>query len=199
MRIVVLASGGIDSSLMMARFLKEGHDVFPLHINYKQLAETREWEACQKVCEKLSLIPHKMDIQGFGELPSGLTDSEFDVHDDAFLPTRNLIFLVLGSAYAYTKGSDVIAIGLVANPIFPDQKKDFIEKTETCVSSALGREIHILTPLIDLEKKDVLNLAKEFDLLNLTYYCHSGTDPPCGKCISCKERQSAEQILAGSG
>lgn len=195
MKIVVLASGGIDSALMMAKFIQEGHDVYPLHINYNQLAETKEWEACQKVCEKLSLIPHKMDIQGFGELPSGLTDSEFDVFEDAFLPTRNLTFLVLGSAYAYTKDSDVVSIGLVANPIFPDQKKEFIEKTEACVSASLNRDVHILTPLIDLEKIDVLKMAKEFDLLDITYYCHSGTVPPCGKCISCKERKSAENIL----
>jgi len=194
MKIVVLASGGIDSALMIGRFLKEGHDVYPLHINYNQLAESLEWEACQKVCEKFSLIPHKMDIPGFGQLPSGLTDKEFDVYEDAFLPTRNLTFLVLGSAYAYTKDSDVIAIGLVSNPIFPDQKKVFIEKTEVCISSALDRKIHILTPLIDLNKKDVLKLAKEFGLADITYYCHSGTKPPCGRCISCKERIAAEQL-----
>lgn len=195
MKIVVLASGGIDSALMMARFLKEGHDVYPLHINYKQLAEKHEWESCQKVCEKLSIIPHKMDIQGFGELPSGLTNSEFDVYHDAFLPTRNLTFLVLGSAYGYTKDADVVAIGLVANPIFPDQTKEFIEKTEACISSSLERKIHILAPLIDLNKREVLKLAKKYDLLNITYYCHSGTDTPCGKCISCEERKSAEQML----
>ena len=90
----------------------------------------------------------------------------------------------------------VVAIGLLVNHTFPDQTKDFVEKAEISISTALGNKTHILTPLIDLDKRDVLKLAKEYDLEPITYYCHSGTDVPCGKCISCRERKSAEKALS---
>lgn len=195
MRVVVLASGGIDSALMMYLFKKEGHEVLPLHIDYNQLAESHEWESCKALCNFFSLEPFKMDIPGFGKLPSGLTNNNLDVYKDAFLPTRNLTFITLASAYAYTKSSDAVAIGLLTNPIFPDQTKDFIQKAQTSISESLGKPIRILTPLIDLDKRDVLRLAAEYHIPKVTYFCHSGTDIPCGKCVSCRERFTAESAL----
>jgi 7-cyano-7-deazaguanine synthase len=194
-KIVVLASGGIDSSLIMNTFKNDGHEVLPLYINYGQLAKEKEWSALSKVCDILSLTPFKMDIEGFGKLPSGLTNPSLDIHKDAFLPTRNLTLITLGSAYAYSKESSVVSIGLLANPIFPDQTRDFVDKAEISISAALGKQITILTPLIGLDKRDVLRLAAKYGLPNVTYYCHSGNDLPCGKCISCLERLAAERAL----
>ena len=195
MRIVVLASGGIDSALMISMFRKDEHEILPLHINYGHLAEEKEWECCKKICESHSLEPFRMDITGFGKLPSGLTDKTLDIYEKAFLPTRNLTFITLGAAYAYSKSCDVVAIGLLSNPIFPDQTKDFIEKAQISISTALGKPLHILSPLIDLDKRDVLRLAEEFGLSRITYYCHAGGETPCGKCISCRERIAAEKSM----
>jgi 7-cyano-7-deazaguanine synthase len=195
MKIIVLASGGIDSSLIMYLFQKEGYQVLPLYINYGQLAEKKEWEALIRVCNHLKLQPFKMDITGFGKLPSGLTNPSLDIYNDAFLPTRNLTFVTLGSAYAYSVDSNLIAIGLLSNPIFPDQSKEFIEKAQISISTSLGREMKILTPFIDLDKRDILRLAKKHNLPSVTYYCHSGSEIPCGVCISCRERIAAEDSL----
>lgn len=195
MKIVVLASGGIDSTLMMYLFKKEGHEVFPIHINYGHLAEEKEWNALVKVCEYLSLKPFRMDVTGLGKLSSGLTDPTVDIYNDAFLPTRNLTFVTLGSAYAYSINADIVAIGLLSKPIFPDQSKDFIERAQVSISTALGRKIEILAPLIELDKREILKLAEKYDLPKFTYYCHAGKEQPCGVCISCKERIEAEIAL----
>jgi len=195
MKVVVLSSGGIDSSLMIYLFKEQGYEVLPLHINYGQLAEEKEWDACRKICETFSVEPFKMDVQGFGKLPSGLTDKNVDIYKDAFLPTRNLIFVTLGAGYAYSKGSFMVAIGLLKPPLFPDQTKTFIEKAEISISEALGTKIQILAPLIDLDKRDILRLAEEYKIPKITYYCHAGTSTPCGKCVSCKERIAAEKAL----
>jgi 7-cyano-7-deazaguanine synthase len=196
MKIVILASGGIDSSLLMHMLKKEGNEILPLHIDYGQLAEAKEWNSCVKMCEHLSLIPVRMDISGFGQtVNSGLTNASLDIYADAFLPTRNLTFLTMGAAYAFSKGANIVAIGLLANPIFPDQNKNFIAKAQESISVALGKNIQILTPFIDLDKRDILNLAAKHQLPSLTYYCHSGADIPCGKCISCRERIAAEEAL----
>jgi 7-cyano-7-deazaguanine synthase len=198
MRTVVLASGGLDSSLTLLLLKKKNYALFPLFINYGQLAVEAEWKACQKICEFLELKPARMNIQGYGELvPSGLTNRECEIEKEAFLPARNLLFLALGAAYGYKKAANVVSISLLANPIFPDQTTAFIQEAQETISKALGISITILAPLISLDKADVLMLSRKHNLpIEYTYYCHSGALTPCGQCISCKERIAAEKSLA---
>jgi len=198
LKIVVMASGGLDSSLLMLMLKKEGHDLFPVHVDYGHLAEDREWFACQNVCRYLAVKePVRIDLSGIRLIPSGLTNSALDIEKDAFLPTRNLLFIVIGAAYAYTVSSQTVAAGILANPIFPDQTPEFVKAAETCISVALGRRISVLTPFISLDKRDILRLAQKHGLpLDITYFCHMGKAKPCGVCISCKERIAAENSLS---
>ena len=200
MRVVVLSSGGVDSSVMLQLLKKKNFRLFPLFIDYGQIAANAEWEACQKVCQYLDLEPDRMDVSGFGDLiPSGLTNRKLDIEREAFVPTRNLLFLTLGAAYGYGKSAYVIAIGLLSNPIFPDQTKEFVKDTQKAISKALGIDVTILAPLISLNKFDTLQLARKHGLpIEYTYSCHMGNREPCGRCISCKERIAAEKGLIGS-
>lgn len=200
MRAVVLSSGGVDSSVILQLLKKKGHLTFPLFIDYGQLAAEAEWKACQEICHYLELKPERLGIQGFGELiPSGLINRSLDIEEKAFVPTRNLMFLTLGAAYGFTRSAYVVAIGLLSNPIFPDQTKEFIQIAQKAIGSALGVDVSILAPLITLNKYDTLMLARKHKLpLSLTYSCHAGTEKPCGCCISCKERIAAEKGLKQS-
>jgi len=196
LRIVALSSGGVDSSVMI-QLLKRENDtrLFPLFVDYGQLAAHAEWEACQRVCQHFNLKPDRIDVHGFGHLiPSGLTDRNLDIEKEAFLPARNLLFLTLGAAYGYAKSAHTIAIGLISNPIFPDQTIGFVKEAQRTISMALGVEVAILAPLISLDKVDSLRLARKNRLpLEFTYSCHSGNKTPCGQCVSCKERIAAEK------
>ena len=198
MKIVPLTSGGVDSFVMILLLKKEGHELFPLFIDYGQLAREKEWMACQNICHFLGLEPYRIDISGFGRsIPSGITNNELDVEKNAFLPTRNLLFLVLGAAYGYTKSANIVAIGLLSNPIFPDQTRDFIQAAQKSITMSLGTNTVVLAPLTSLDKRDTLRLARKYGLpLNLTSSCHLGGEKPCGRCISCKERIAAEKSLA---
>lgn len=200
MRVIALSSGGIDSSVMIQLLKKENCRVYPLFIDYGQLAANAEWEACQKICKYLDLKPSRMDISGFGRLiPSGLTNHNLDIEKNAFLPARNLLLLSVGAAYGYFKSAYVVAIGLLSNPIFPDQTVEFVQGAQRAISKALGVGISILTPLISLDKCDILLLARKYGLpLGATYSCYSGNKEPCGHCSSCKERMAAEKVLASS-
>lgn len=197
MKIVTLASGGVDSSVMMLLLKKEGHELLPLFIDYGQLARENEWKAVQRICRFLGLAPQLMDFSGFGKsIPSGITNNKLDIEKDAFLPTRNLLFLTLGAAYGYVKSASVIAIGLLSNPIFPDQTEKFIQTAQESISSSLGVDIRIMAPSISLDKSDILRLARKYGLpLDLTYSCHTGNDEPCGRCISCREIITAQRQL----
>ena len=199
LRSVVLTSGGIDSSLVLQLLQRKGHIVFPLFVDYGHLAARMEWKSCKEICHYLSLEPERLDVGGVGKIiKCGLTDPNLDVEKEAFLPTRNLLFLTLGAAYGYVKSAYVVAIGLLSNPIFPDQTKEFIQEAQKAISTALGVDISILAPLISLNKYDTLLLARKYGLpLESTYSCHSGNDEPCGHCISCAERIAAEKGVYG--
>jgi 7-cyano-7-deazaguanine synthase len=178
---------------MMFLLRKENFEVLPLHVNYGHRAEPREWAACRKVCDYIGLKPDRIDLTGFNMIPSGLTNKNLDIVRDAFLPTRNLLFATVGAAFAFSKSIDIVAMGLLSNPIFPDQTPRFVETTQECIAEALGTGFRLLTPLLSLDKRDTLSLAKKYGLpLELTYHCHLGGKEDCGKCISCKERLAAE-------
>jgi 7-cyano-7-deazaguanine synthase len=109
MSLVTLVSGGLDSTLMAVLAKEESIQQFPLFIDYGQICKYREWSACKSVHLKLGLPPPvKMNLKGYGELvPSGLTNSLMRVYEDAFLPGRNLLFLLAGFAYASFPRSDI--------------------------------------------------------------------------------------------
>ena len=196
MSIVTLVSGGIDSSLMALMAKEEGIIQHPLFIDYGQLGREKELSACRAIHEAHGLPePVAMGLSGFGQhISSGLTDGQKDIFADAFLPGRNLLFLLAGAAYAYQVDASAVAIGLLneGTHLFPDQTGQFLIQAEEVLSLCMGRKIRIIAPLMKFYKSDVLRLVKRFGLTG-TYSCHSGLDEPCGVCVSCKELFSAER------
>ena len=170
----------------------QGEKQIPIFIDYGQLSRNKEWEACKKVLTKSDLPePIRIDVSGYGKLMStGITDPKKHIYDDAFLPGRNLLFLVVAGSYAHHRGAKKVAIGLLSEKfhLFPDQTERFIVNANIAVNEALNDSIAIVTPLINFSKGDVIKLAKHYGLpLYETYSCHSGGEKYCGKCISCLE------------
>lgn len=194
MGLVTLVSGGLDSTLLAILAKEAGLRQFPLFVDYGQLCKDRELEACIRLHKKFTLPePAIMDISGFGGLiPSGLTDANLRINEDAFLPGRNLLFLLVGCSYAYHLNCNAVAIGLLSEEshIFPDQTSVFLLEAQKTISLSIGREIQIVAPLMDFNKLDVLELAQKKGITG-TYSCHAGTSEPCGKCVSCSEMITA--------
>jgi len=196
MSVVNLASGGLDSSLISVLLKEEGHVTHPLFIDYGQLAAEAEWRACQSIHRSLDLpAPVRINLSGYGSvINSGLTNSELDIRQDAFTPGRNMLFLLTASSYAFQNGASSVAIGLLKEEysLFPDQTEQFLESAQNAITTALGRSIGLVAPLMMFTKADVMVLAREKGLTG-TYSCHSGKSDPCGKCISCLEQIESNQ------
>jgi 7-cyano-7-deazaguanine synthase len=175
----------------MAKLTQESKiQQFPLFIDYGQRARDREYAACRNSMRRLKLIePEVAELAGFGRLiKSGLTDTSLDIVEDAFTPGRNMLFLLVGAAFAYKKNADAISIGLLNEDtsLFPDQTSMFLRSAEAMISLCMGRPLRVLAPLAEFHKRDVVRLAKEKGL-DGTYSCHVGEAVPCGKCIACRE------------
>lgn len=191
MKAVCLVSGGIDSTVLLFRLQKDGYKIIPLHFNYGQKAEKLERQAVEQICKTLHLKPEIIDVSGLRLIPSGLTDPDISPVTQPIFPCRNLLFLTLAAAYATTKAIDVIAVGFLGDSLFPDQTKEFVKKAEIIISDAVGNRISILVPFIELNKLEVIRLAKKYNIsLDITYSCYAGTTPPCGNCLSCIDRKN---------
>ncbi len=208
MSIVSLVSGGIDSLVMYKVLDGLNEEQLPLFVDYGQLSREREWAACRTVFRELGFgEPSRVDLSGYGTtITSGITTRDKAVFEDAFLPGRNLMFLVMGAAFAYQEGATGVAIGLLAEDthLFPDQTDEFIVNANFAINSALGVSFTLHTPLMSFHKSDTLNLARRYGLpLELTYSCHAGRSTYCGECVSCREilssigRDALPQFSAG--
>lgn len=190
MSTILLASGGLDSTLSGVLALEQGCEINPLFIDYGQLARDNELKACLNNFAKYNLPkPFVVNVSDFANLyPSGLTHKNLDIYYDAFLPGRNMLFLLLAATYACYIRANSIVIGLLNEDlsIFPDQTKFFIHKAEELIKLMTSQSIHVLTPLIDFTKHDVIELSRIKGIYE-AYSCHFGSEQPCGKCISCQE------------
>ena len=55
----------------------------------------------------------------------------------------------------------------------------------------------ILAPIIDLNKEDIYNLSEYYKIpIKDTYYCHTGNDTPCGKCVACQEHMAIKKRIS---
>lgn len=192
MSSVMLVSGGLDSTLMARLGQEVQLHQHPLFVDYGQRAKERELMACRRAMAQLGLPDPKVaEIAGYGQLiRSGLTDLTKRVLEDAFTPGRNLLFLLVGAAYAAQVDAISVSIGLLHEDtsLFPDQTSKFLKSAEATLQIAIGRPLKVLAPLAAFHKRDVVELARSKGI-DGTYSCHNGGELPCGRCIACREFQ----------
>lgn len=191
MKVICLSSGGIDSSVILYMLKQEKHEIFPLYIDFGHKSAQMEIKSLRDICTKLQLQPKIIQLKELSFIKSGLTDKNISHISAPYFPNRNLLFLTIAASYGYQKSINVVSIGLLDNVVFPDQTKKFVMDSEKILSTSMGKDIKILAPLIELDKKEVIGLAKKHNIpLEITYSCYSGIEP-CGECKACLERNLA--------
>jgi 7-cyano-7-deazaguanine synthase len=204
---VVLLSGGLDSTTVLAIARSEGYVPYALSFRYGQ-RHSIELEAARRVTEAQEVARHvvaNIDLRVFGG--SALTD-DIDVprHDTAedlddgipvtYVPARNTVFLSFALAWAETLACSDVFIGVNALDYsgYPDCRPEYIRAFEQMANLATkagveGRQrLKIHTPLIDLTKAQIIErgLALGVDY-SQTHSCYD-PDPAgraCGRCDSC--------------
>jgi 7-cyano-7-deazaguanine synthase len=208
---VVLLSGGLDSTTVLAIARSEGYVPYALSFRYGQRHEV-ELDAARRVADAQDVARHvvaDIDLRVFGG--SALTD-DIDVprHDSAddlgegipvtYVPARNTVFLSFALAWAETLGCSHVFIGVNALDYsgYPDCRPEYIQAYEQMANLATkagvegSQHLKIHTPLIALTKAQIIErgLALGVDYA-LTHSCYD-PDPAgraCGTCDSCLLRQ----------
>ncbi|MCF6300400.1 MAG: 7-cyano-7-deazaguanine synthase QueC [Proteobacteria bacterium] len=204
-KAVLLLSGGLDSSTCLAIAKDHGFDCYTFAIDYGQ-RHLSELMASQKVSQTLGAIEHKVikiDLSAIGG--SALTD-DIAVPEErttgvpvTYVPARNTIFLSAALAYAEVVGAADIFIGVtqVDYSGYPDCRAEYIASFEKMANlatkaSTAGQKLSIQTPLIDLSKKQIIQLGNSLGLdYSLTVSCYQADERglACGKCDSCYYRK----------
>jgi len=205
---VVLLSGGLDSTTCLAVARDQGYECYTLSIDYGQ-RHVAELQASANIAGKLSHHPHqvvRVDLSAIGG--SALTDDDIEVPEysesnDAipvtYVPARNTIFLSTALAYAEVVGADAIFIGVTAVDYsgYPDCRAEYIDAFAKMANLATragveGQQMHIITPLIDLDKAEIIKLGHALGVdygLTVSCYNANASGEACGHCDSCHYRQ----------
>jgi 7-cyano-7-deazaguanine synthase len=206
-KAVVLSSGGIDSTTVMAIAIDKGFNIYSLSFNYGQ-RHIFELESARRVAEFFTVKDHMIidiDLRKIGG--SSLT-SDIDVpkgRDEAdmannipitYVPARNTIFLSYALALAEVHECADIFIGVNAVDYsgYPDCRPEYIEAFEKMANLATKAGVEkkttlkIDTPLIHMTKAEIIltghNLGVDY---SMTHSCYDPSKEgfACGLCDSC--------------
>lgn len=210
-KAVVLSSGGLDSTTVMALARAEGYALYSLSFRYGQ-RHALELEAAQRVAQALGAEEHRIitiDLGGIGgsaltgamEVPKGREESALSAGIPVtYVPARNTIFLSYALAWAEVLGVANIFIGVNALDYsgYPDCRPEYIEAFERLANLATKAGVEgkikfrIRTPLIRLTKAEIIRKGLVLGVdYSLTHSCY---DPApdgraCGQCDSCLLRK----------
>lgn len=206
-KAVVLLSGGLDSSTILAYAINQGFDIYAISFSYGQRHKF-ELEASRKVAEHFGVKDHKIaniDLRIFGgsaltaeiDVPKGRTEEEMEGEIPiTYVPARNTIFLSFALAFAEVIGSNDIFIGVNAVDYsgYPDCRPEYIEAYEKMANLATKSGVQnddrltIHTPLIDLKKSEIIQMGLDLGVdyaITSTCYDPDEQGRPCGICDSC--------------
>lgn len=211
-KAVVLVSGGLDSSTVLAMLDKQGFEIYAMSFNYAQ-NHVVELEKIQQFIKKYNVKEHrvvKLDLSAFR---SALVSNDIDVPkysdsselgDDipvTYVPARNTILLSYALGYAETIGASDIFLGthMTDSANYPDCRAEYLESYERMANLATkagveGQKISIIAPLIKMSKTEIVTAGLELGVdYSNTISCYDPTKDgkSCGKCHACLVRLDA--------
>ena len=207
---VVLLSGGLDSTTVLAIAQAEGFTPYALSFDYGQRHAT-ELEAASRIAAGAGVAAHvvaKIDLRVFGgsaltadiDVPKGRSEEEMSGGIPiTYVPARNTIFLSFALAWAETLAASDIFAGVNALDYsgYPDCRPEYIEAFERMANLATRagvegtQRLKIHTPLMQLTKEGIIRRGLELGVdYAVTQSCY---DPDaggraCGGCDACRLR-----------
>lgn len=206
-KCVVLLSGGLDSTTVLAIAKSQGFDCYALSFDYGQKQKS-ELKSAKKIANLFNVIEHRVmnvplsDIGG-----SALTDKAIKVPNFkpnsgipiTYVPARNTIFLSYSLAWSEVLNCQNIFIGVNALDYsgYPDCRIEYISAFQSMANLATkqaieGQEFVIHTPLIDLNKAQIIRKGVSLNIdYSLTTTCYQADEngAACGICDACEYRK----------
>ena len=206
-KAVILLSGGLDSTTVLAIAKSQGYECYALSFDYGQKQKS-ELNSAIEIAKSYQVKEHrtmKVTLSDIGG--SALTDKSINIPDYkkssdipvTYVPARNTIFLSLALAWSEVIGSNDIFIGVnsVDYSGYPDCRPEYIEAFEKMANLAtknvgMGKKVTIHTPLIYLNKGEIIGEGQRLGVdYSKTITCYRANDlgEACGRCDACELRK----------
>ena len=203
--IGVLASGGLDSCILIAHLLRQGHRVRPFYVRCELIWEEAELPGLRAFLQALdSPRPEELvtldlplrDLYGRHWSVDGRNAPDAETPAGAvYLPGRNALLTIKPAIWCGMNGIGQLALAVLAGNPFADATDEFFRGLETTLEQATGNRVSIMRPFAKMEKREVLRLGRGLPL-ELTFSCLSPVAGlHCGRCNKCAERQEAFRSL----
>ncbi|KAB2588174.1 7-cyano-7-deazaguanine synthase QueC [Streptomyces arboris] len=205
---IVLLSGGLDSTTVLAIAKDQGFTPYALSFRYGQ-RHSIELESAQRVAQVQGVARHviaDIDLRVFGgsaltsdiEVPKheALEDVEEGGVPITYVPARNTIFLSFALAFAETVGASDIFTGVTAVDYsgYPDCRPEYMEAFATMANLATRAGVEgtskmtLHSPLIALSKAEIVREGLRLGVdYSLTSSCYDPDEQgrACGQCDTC--------------
>ncbi|WP_343748007.1 7-cyano-7-deazaguanine synthase [Fluviicola sp.] len=172
--VLILASGGIDSTACIQFYKDLGFEVELVFLNLGQPSHKNELNAVTKISEYYGCKLNILNVSGLN-ITKG------------FILGRNaaLIFLALMS---FSKSFGIIAIGIHSGTTYYDCGENFLNQVQSIIKEYSGDLVQVAAPFLTWNKKEIANYCSlEKVPIHLTYSCELGLDQPCNECLTCKD------------
>lgn len=206
-KYLVVASGGLDSTVAAAKVSLNAEKVTLLHFKYGCNPQEKEITAIEAIAKELKADVVYMDLPIYAKSSSPLLSGENQfagpiegaefAHE--WVPARNLVMLAIASAYAEEHGYDYIVLGnnMEEAGAYPDNEPEFIRKFNKMLPYALKpyQKVQVLSPVGNLVKHEIVALGISIAApMHLTWSCYRNGGKHCGQCGPCYMRKRAFQI-----
>lgn len=197
--VTVCVSGGVDSCVMLSLLSEHFNRVYPVFVRNGYAWEDTEFTHLQRYLQAVNIS----NIEPVAEISTPISPMMDKVWGDKgyypaytagyssnYIPGRNMVLLNSAVISAFSIKSQIIALGVLAGNPYPDAQKEFFTAFEEMVWQAMRYRVKIITPLIELEKHQVMSFGRTLPL-ELSFSCVLPQEGlHCGSlCNKCAERQ----------
>jgi 7-cyano-7-deazaguanine synthase len=210
MKVVVIFSGGMDSTALLYSLRDQGHELKAIGFDYGQRHRV-ELDHAKKIATLAGVDYQAIDLSALAGVIAGQSSQvnpDVEVPDGHYteesmkatvVPNRNMIMLSIAVAHAISIEFDAVAYGAHAgdHTIYPDCRQEFVDAMKSVIGICDWKSIELMTPFIDQSKAQIAAIGQLVGApFELTWSCYKGGAQQCGTCGTCVERKEAF-VLAG--
>lgn len=176
--MIILLSGGIDSTASVYYYRELKYSVTAVFVDYGQAANKIEIESARSVAAY-----YKIKLENVSFMSGS-------IYYQGEIPGRNG-FLVFAAILSHPNYVGIVSLGIHSGTPYYDCSPDFVERMNILLKRYTMGRIILDAPFLKWDKSMIHRYCIDNEIpLEMTYSCENGTIPPCGTCNSCLDRKA---------
>lgn len=180
--VLVMLSGGIDSSASVHFYASRGRSLDTMFIDYGQPTANKERQSAAAISAHYGTWHREIQISGAVLKKPGIVRG------------RNALLLFCAlNEWRYDSG--LLVLGVHAGTRYPDCSEPFISAMQSIIDLYSGGRIVAAAPFLDWPKRAIWDYCHMHNVpVGLTYSCQTSALTPCGSCDSCLDRKVLDAL-----